>query len=171
MTNMRLVLIGYRGTGKTSVAKILAERFSAKLISMDDLIVKKAGMSIPEIVEKHGWERFRDVESEVIKEISNDDDCVIDAGGGVVLKDENIKRLKKNGKIVLLKADVKTIAERIRDDTERPSLTGNKSSVEEIEGVLEERKDKYDKAADFVVDTSNLSIEQVAEKIVGCLKK
>lgn len=168
---MNLILIGYRGTGKTSVAKILAEKFHAKLISTDELIVKKAGMSIPEIVEKHGWEYFRDIESEVIKEISNEDDCVIDAGGGVVLREVNIKNLKTNSKIILLKADVKTIAERIKDDTERPSLTGNKSSVEEIEEVLEDRKEKYHKAADFEIDTSKLTVEQVVKKVIDYLKK
>ncbi len=167
---MNLVLIGYRGTGKSSVAKLIAEKMHAKLISTDELIVKKAGMSIPEIVKSKGWEHFRDVESEVVKEVSKLDDCIVDAGGGVVLRDDNVKNLKKNSKIVLLTADVKTIANRIKDDSGRPSLTGKKSFVEEIEDVLKKRMPKYEKAADFSVDTSKLSVSEVAEKIVERLK-
>jgi len=91
---MNLVLIGYRGTGKSSVAEILAKRFAAKKVSTDELIVQKAGMSIPEIVEKYGWEHFREVESEVVKEVCKEDDLIIDAGGGVVLREENIKNLQ-----------------------------------------------------------------------------
>ena len=168
---MNLILIGYRGTGKSTVAKILSERFQARLISTDEFIITKAGMHIPEIVESKGWDYFREFESGVIKEISKEDDCIIDAGGGVVLREENIKNLKKNAKIVLLKADVKIIAERIKDDTKRPSLTGEKSFIDEINEVLNERKPLYEKAADFSVDTSNLTPEEVALKIIGYLRK
>ena len=167
---MNLVLIGYRGTGKSSVAEILAKRFAAKKVSTDELIVQKAGMSIPEIVEKHGWEHFREVESEVIREVCKEDDLIIDAGGGVVLREENIKNLKMNSKVILLTADVDVIAERIKDDKNRPSLTGDKSFVEEIGAVLAERKSLYEKAADFSVDTSKLSVVQVARRIVKYLK-
>jgi len=168
---MNLVLIGYRGTGKSSVAEILAKRFAAKKVSTDELIVQKAGMSIPEIVEKHGWEHFREVESEVVKEVCKEDDLIINAGGGVVLREENIKNLKMNSKVILLTADVDVIAERIKDDKNRPSLTGDKSFVEEIGAVLAERKSLYEKAADFMIDTTNLTIEKVAEKIIWRMKK
>ena len=166
---MRLILIGYRGTGKSTVAKLLAERFHVKLISTDEIIISKTGMSIPEIVESKGWDYYRDVESEVIKGISNEDDCIIDAGGGVVLREENIKNLKKNSKIVLLKTESKIIAERIKDDKERPSLTG-KPFLEEIEKVLEQRKELYEKNADFVVDTSKIKPDDVAKRIIDYLK-
>ncbi len=168
---MNLVLIGYRGTGKSSVAEILAKRFAAKKVSTDELIVQKAGMSIPEIVEKYGWEHFREVESEVVKEVCKEDDLIINAGGGVVLREENIKNLKMNSKVILLTADVDVIAERIKDDKNRPSLTGDKSFVEEIGAVLAERKSLYEKAADFMIDTTNLTIEKVAEKIIWRMKK
>ena len=168
---MNLILIGYRGTGKSSVAKILSEKLHAKLISTDELIVKKAGMGIPEIVEKHGWEHFRNLESGIVKEIISDDDLIVDSGGGVVLRDENIKSLRKNSKIVLLTADTKTIASRIKDGKNRPSLTGKKSFIEEIEEVLKERKPIYDKAADFRVDTSKLRVSTVAKRIIDWLNR
>ncbi len=167
---MSIVLIGYRGTGKSSVADNLVERFSAKKISTDELIVQKTGMNIPEIVEKHGWDYFRNVESEVIAEISKQDDLIVDCGGGVILREENVKNLKKNSRIILLTTDINTIKERIKGDSNRPSLTGIKSSSEEIETVLAERKPKYEKAADFIVDTTNLTVEKVAEKIIKYLK-
>ena len=168
---MNLILIGYRGTGKTSVAKILALRLHSKLISTDEEIVMREKMRIPEIVEMYGWNYFRDAESEVIKEISREDDCIIDAGGGVVLREENIKNLRRNGKIVLLYAEVNTIAVRIKDDTQRPSLTGKKTFIDEIEDVLKERNPLYEKSADFSVDTTNLTVEEVVERIIEYLKR
>ncbi len=164
---MNIVLIGYRGTGKSTAGKILAEKLNRPLIPMDELIVKKAGMSIPEIVEKHGWDYFRDIESEVAKEVSNKDNCIIDCGGGVVLRDENVKNLKQNGKCFLLKANMDTIISRIQGDANRPALKEGMSFKEEQEKVLKEREPKYKSAADIEVDTSVLNIEQAVEKILG----
>jgi len=168
MTN--IVLIGYRGTGKTVVAKKLAEKLCIKLVGMDKLIVDKVGMSIPKIVEKYGWDRFRDMESEVVDEIGKLDSCVIDTGGGVILRNKNIDNLKKNGVIILLKADVKNIVNRIKDGIQRPSLTGKGSFVEEVEEVLNQRKKKYEDAADYSIDTSELTVDEVVTKIISHLK-
>lgn len=163
---MNIVLIGYRGTGKSTVGKILSEKLSRPLIPMDELIVKKAGLSIPEIVKKHGWDYFRDLESEVAVEVSNKDNCIIDCGGGVILRDENLKNLKKNGKCFLLKADIDTIISRIQGDANRPALKEGMSFKEEQEKVLKEREPKYKVAADIEIDTSMLNIDQAVEKIL-----
>jgi len=168
---MNIVLIGYRGTGKTSVAKRLSERLQRRLIGMDELIEKKAGMTIQEIVQRHGWDKFRELESMVAKEVGKLDNCIIDTGGGVILKEDNITSLKQNGKMILLSADVETITKRIKDETQRPSLTGTKSFLDEVETVLNERREKYKKAADFTIDTSSLTIEEVGEKIINYLKQ
>ena len=87
---MNIALIGYRGTGKTSVGKLLAKKLNRKLLSTDKMIIKKAGMPINKIVKKCGWNRFRHLESEAIKNISGKDNCIIDSGGGVILKNKNI---------------------------------------------------------------------------------
>jgi shikimate kinase len=90
---MNIVLIGYRGTGKSVVGKLVAEALGMKCISIDARIVEKAGMSIPDIVEKYGWTVFRDMESEVARELANVDNIVIDSGGGVIERPENIDTL------------------------------------------------------------------------------
>ncbi len=163
---MNIVLIGYRGTGKSTIGKILAEKLKRPLIPVDELIVKKAGMSIPEIVEKHGWDNFRDLESEVVEEITNISNCIIDCGGGVILRDENVENLKQNGKCFLLKADIDTIISRIQGDDNRPVLKEGMRFREEQEKVLKEREPKYKAAADVEIDTSVLSVDKAVEKIL-----
>ena len=165
-----IVLIGYRGTGKTVVSKILAEKLNRKLIEMDAMIVKKARMTIPEIVEKYGWDRFRNLESELTEEVSKLDNCVIDTGGGVILRKQNIDNLKKNGIIILLKADIKTIISRIKNGIQRPSLTGKRSFVEEVAEVLNQRKKKYETAADYAIDTSKHTVDEIVINIISYLK-
>ncbi len=162
---MNIVLIGYRGTGKSTVGKVLAKKLSRLLIPMDKLIVKKAGIGIPEIVEKHGWDYFRDLESDVAAEVSKMDNCIIDCGGGVILRDENVKNLKQNGICFLLIADIDTIISRIQGDANRPALKEGMSFKEEQEKVLKEREPKYKAAADVEIDTAVLSVEQAVEKI------
>jgi len=130
---VNIVLIGYRGTGKSSAAKLLSMALDMELMEMDLLIVKKAKLSIPQIVKKFGWDKFRDMESAVAKEISQRDNCVIDTGGGIVLREENVESLKDNGLVFWLKAGRETIIERIKNSEERPSLTGTKSFVEEVD--------------------------------------
>ena len=168
---MNIVLIGYRGTGKSTVASILANRLGRELIGTDALIVKRAGKRIPEIVKSGGWELFRKLESEVISEVAKKDGIIVDAGGGVILKEENTRNLKNNGWICLLTADVETMVSRISTDTERPSLTGGKTFVEEIEEVLKEREPLYRAAADFQIDTTRITPQEVTERITAQLEK
>jgi shikimate kinase len=164
---MNLVLIGYRGTGKSAVGAIVATRLGMQCISMDEKIVEKVGMSIPEFVEKRGWPAFRDAESEIARELSSTDDVVIDSGGGVIERPENIDVLRANGIIVWLKASVDVIVARIEGGTERPSLTGAKSFTDEVEEVLERRTPKYAAAARYEIDTDSLTPDQVASSVVG----
>ena len=169
MTN--IVLIGFRGAGKTVIGRRLARRLKRRLIETDELIIRVAGMSVKEIVERYGWRGFRELESRVVEEVSRLDDCIVDTGGGVVLRRENIDNLKENGIVIWLKADAETVISRIRHDTERPSLTGNKSFVEEVEEVLNQRKKMYEDAADYSIDTSKLKADKVVTRIIGYLKR
>lgn len=163
---MNIVLIGYRGTGKSVVGKNLSERLRMKCISMDERIVEKAGMSIPEIVEKHGWPAFRDMESEVARELAKLDGIIADTGGGVIERPENIDVLQTNAIIVWLRASADVIVSRIQGDTERPSLTGEKSFTDEVAEVLEQRTPKYSSAAQYEIDTDQLAPEQIADRII-----
>jgi len=167
---MNIVLIGYRGTGKSAVARLLGKELSVSVFNMDEKITERAGISIPQIVEKFGWNKFRDLESKIAEQVSNIDNYIIDTGGGVILRDENVKNFRKNSKVFWLKANITTIAERIKHGTHRPSLIDGKSFVDEIEEVLMQRKEKYEKAADYIIDTSKLSISDVAKKIISLMK-
>lgn len=166
---MNVVLIGYRGTGKSTVGKIVAARLGRSVLSTDAEIVKSAGQSIPEIVENHGWEYFRDLEAKVCLELAGRTGLVIDTGGGAILRSRNVEVLKETGRLFWLTASVSTIAERIGQDSQRPSLTGTKSFVDEIHDVLCERTPKYQAAADFVVETDGRSAIQVADEILARL--
>ena len=163
---MNLVLIGYRGTGKSVVGEIVAERLGLTCISMDTRIVEKAGMSIPEYVEANSWPAFRDLETEVARELAQQDGLVVDCGGGVIERPENIPALSKSGIVVWLKASVDTIVSRIQGDTERPSLTGAKSFTDEVAEVLERRTPLYAAAAQHAIDTDPLTPEQITDQLV-----
>jgi shikimate kinase len=168
---MNIVLIGYRGTGKSTVGQILAERLSRKIVSTDAEITRRTNRSIPAIVSESGWEHFRDLESEVCRDLVTGDGLVIDTGGGVVLRSENVAVLKKHGVLFWLTAEVPVIAERIGGDDQRPSLTGARSFLEEIEEVLRQREPKYRHAADHVIETDHRTPVEVADAIVGVLRK
>jgi len=161
---MNLVLIGYRGTGKSEVAKLLGKRLGMEVVSLDAEIVRQEG-SIPDIVAKHGWSHFRDIESEVTKRVAARDGIIIDSGGGVILRPENVENLRCHGKLIWLRASVPVIVKRIESGTQRPALTEGKSFTEEVEDVLRERTPLYDAAAHARVDTDQLDLERVAEEV------
>ena len=163
---MNIVLIGYRGTGKSTVGKLLAMRLGRQFVSTDEEIIKRAKRTIPEIVAQEGWEYFRDLESEVCREFAGRDRLVIDTGGGAILRTQNVEALKKSGTLFWLTASVKTITKRIGRDNQRPSLTGSKSFVDEIQDVLRERTPKYQAASDHVITTDDRSIKQLVEIIL-----
>lgn len=169
---MNIVLIGYRCTGKSAVGKALARDLDRLLIDTDALIEEKAGAPISEIVEKKGWEGFRDIETKVVQEISEKDDLVIATGGGIVLREMNTRRLKANGLLIWLRARPGVILERMAQDLSmgkgRPPLT-LKSPVEEIKEQLAFRDPLYKEAGDLVVDTDDLLIPEVAEAVLRAL--
>lgn len=163
---MNIVLIGYRGTGKSEVGAIVADRLKMTCVGMDAEIVLRAGMSIPEIVEKFDWVRFRDMETEVAVDFSARDNLIIDTGGGVIERPENIAALQKNAVIFWLKASVGIIVSRIEGDTQRPALIDGKTFTEEVAEVLAQRTSKYEYAANYEIDTDQLTPAQVAEQVI-----
>ncbi|MBI1919382.1 shikimate kinase [Candidatus Microgenomates bacterium] len=168
---MNIVLIGMRGAGKSTVGRILARRLKKKFLEMDNLIIKKAGMTVPRMVQKYGWEYFRDLESGVCKKVAKLDNRVVSTGGGVVIRQENVKMLKKNGLIFLLVASLDRLLKRIGEDESRPSLTGTNSRREDMRRVLAQRRKLYIEAADEVIDTNKLTTKEVAEVIDLVLKQ
>ena len=164
---MNLILIGYRGTGKSTVGRLVASRLGWKTVSTDTLIIERAKLPIPEIVSQFGWDHFRDLETAVCQELQGKEHLVIDTGGGVILRDVNVGTLKPCGVMCWLTATVETISRRIAHDLQRPSLTSGKTFLEEIEEVLQERTPKYQAAADFLVKTDSGSADQIADQVLA----
>lgn len=162
---MNLVLIGYRGTGKSAIARRLAALLGRRVVSLDEEIVHKAGMSIPAIVQAHGWNHFRDLEEAACREFGAEDGLIIDCGGGVVEREANVVSLREGGKVFWLRATPATIVGRIGGDKSRPSLSGTKSFTEEVEEVIERRTPLYQRMAHALLDTDGRSLDDLAATI------
>lgn len=161
-----IVLIGMRGSGKTTIGKLLSHKLNREYLELDEIIVEKMGMTIPEIVKKHGWDYFRDQESAIAGEVSLYNDKILSTGGGVVTRYKNIESLKKNGILIMLNASVDVLLDRIGDDQNRPALTNKKTRREEMEELLKQRRKLYEDAADEIIGTDKLSPEEVVNQIL-----
>jgi shikimate kinase len=161
-----LFLIGFMGSGKTSTTFALSKRLGVKGLDTDALIEEREGMEIAEIFQKKGEESFRQIETKLLDELAESSPAIISCGGGMVLREENIKKMKQQGRILLLQAAPETIYERVKDSTNRPLLNGH-MDVEYIGSLMAEREPAYKAAADLCVDTDGLSPRQVAEKILS----
>lgn len=159
-----IVLLGFMGTGKTAVGKVLAERLEMRFVDLDELIEQEMGMSISDIFFNFGESYFRQVEKEMVRRVSKERGQVIATGGGVVLDNENIENLKQNGILITLSATVEDICRRLSDKKDRPLLEVPYPE-KTIREMLELRKPRYE-LADFIIDTTGLSPEKVAEKII-----
>lgn len=163
-----IVLTGFMGAGKSSVGRKLVERLGMSVIDTDDLIERSAGMRIFEIFAKHGEPHFRELEKKAVAEASKLENRVIITGGGVVLKEENMKNLRRNGIIIYLHAKPEVIYSRIKHEVHRPLLQVE-NPMKKIKELLEYRAPYYANN-DFTVDTSELTVEQVVEEILKKLK-
>jgi len=166
---MNIVLIGMRGSGKSTVAKLLAKKLDKKFIDLDELLSKKVDMTLPKFVKQFGWEQFRDKESEIAEEISQQTYAVISTGGGVILRKQNVDALKKNGKFVYLQTSIATMLKRLESDRSRPALTNKKTLEEELQQVWEERKTLYENAADIIIETDKKTVKEIADEIISKL--
>ena len=165
-----IALIGFMGTGKTAVGKVLAEKLRRKFVELDSLIEQKAGKSIPDIFQQDGETAFRKLEIEVTKEVSRDKNLVIACGGGIVLNKINIDRLRENARVVYLTASPGVILKRVaNEEGQRPLLEAANKALN-IRELLEFRKPFYERAADITVNTSKLDVGSVVEQIIEKLK-
>jgi len=159
-----IVLIGLMGSGKTTIGKQAAEKLNMKFADTDELIVKKANKSIKLIFAEDGELFFRDLESEVIKEISEQENIVISTGGGSVLREENIDSLKKNGILFHLYAPAEELFKRIKNDTERP-LINTENPVETLK-IIQNRREMFYNQADYKINTSKKSPQETVDEII-----
>lgn len=165
-------LVGYRGTGKTSVGRILASRWELRLVDTDDEIEKETGQTIAKLFAQLGEAAFRDLEVKVIEDVTRRPNCVLALGGGAVLREENRNRIGQYGPVLWLRASVDLIASRLEADVRsgdrRPNLT-NLGHRHEIVELLEQRRPLYESVATHAFDTDGLNPEQVADAITARL--
>lgn len=165
-----IFLIGFMGSGKSTIAKVLEERLHMELVEMDARIVEEQKMSINEIFERYGEPYFRDVESNLVLTIKDTGNCVVSCGGGVILRKENVENMKENGSIIYLCATPQTIYERVKDSTDRPLLNGN-MNVEYISQMMEKRRPLYEAAADFSIRVDEKSVSAICDEIVKIVNR
>lgn len=160
-----IVLIGFMGAGKSTISDYMSTMFDLKLIEMDQEISEREQMSIPDIFATYGEEYFRKLETQLLKDLQKGKNYIISCGGGVALREENVVEMKKNGRVVLLTASPEVIYDRVKDSNDRPLLEGNKN-VEFIADLMEKRREKYEAAADIVIQTDNKTILQICEELI-----
>ena len=160
-----IVLIGFMGSGKSTISNELHKSYGMDVVEMDQVIADREGMSISEIFEVHGEEYFRNLETALLRELQNRKGVVISCGGGVPMRDENVIEMKKNGKVFLLTASPETILNRVKNNHDRPLLENNKN-VDFISDLMEKRRSKYEAAADIIIKTDGRSASQICEEII-----
>jgi shikimate kinase len=167
---LNIVVIGYRGTGKGAVGKLLAKKLGFGFVDTDHIIREMEGRSIPEIFEMFGEEHFRKLESRAVAEACSRDNFVVATGGGAPMRKENAAAIKRNSIVVLLDCAPEAIHSRIEGDPERPPLT-TLPCLDEIKFLLKKRMPVYRALADFVADTSTKSIAETTAEILAFLKE
>jgi len=163
--NDNIVLIGFMGVGKSEVGRVLAAGLGMKYVDTDSLIEKDQGRSISDIFELRGEAYFRDLESKLLEKMKDSKKQVISTGGGMVLREGNVKKLKALGPLVLLTSRADVIEKRLGSSVDRPLLKG-KDRAKKIVDILKTRDPIYNKIADLIVDTSDASPAKAADVIV-----
>lgn len=163
-----LYIIGFMGSGKSSLSLELDKINSRKLISTDELIENRIGMSIPDIFDRYGEAFFRKQEHMLLCDISKNDGQIIDCGGGLPLNPLNRELIKSSGRCIYLKVSPETVILRLEKDESRPLLR-NKKSIKEISLMLNERVKIYESIADISIDSDKLSTKEIAENLIPYL--
>ena len=160
-----LFLIGFMGAGKSSVSAGLGRVLGREVVGMDERIAAQEGMSIPEIFAQKGEPYFRACETALIKSFARGAPRIVSCGRGGPLPEGDVAAMRESGTVVLLTASPEVILERVKDSDERPLLQGHKD-VPYIAALMEQRRPRYEAAADITVDTSRLNIEEVCRQVL-----
>ncbi len=160
-----IVLIGFMGSGKSTISGFLSQMLGMETVEMDQIISRREGMSISEIFEVHGEEYFRNLETGLLIEMQSKKNVIISCGGGTPMRENNVAEMKKNGRVVLLTAKPETIYERVKDSHDRPLLEHNKNTAF-ISQLMESRREKYEAAADLILETDGKDRLAVCREMV-----
>lgn len=160
-----IILIGFMGAGKSTISDYLSTMFAMDIVEMDQMIAEREEMTIPDIFATYGEEYFRTLETNLLIEMQSKKNTIVSCGGGAAMRERNVQEMKKNGRVVLLTASPETIYERVKDSDDRPVLNGRKN-VKGISELMEQRREKYEAAADVVVNTDGKTVLQICEELV-----
>lgn len=161
---MKIVLIGFMGSGKTTVAKSLSKKLNLEVVEMDNLIIKESKRSnINEIFAKDGENYFRELEKQISKSLKNKDNVIISTGGGVVMNIINIKYLKNNGKIIFLKTGFLEISRRLKNIKDRPLFQDKKN----VKKLFDSRQKLYEENSDLIINTDGKSVGKISYEIIS----
>jgi len=163
-----IFLIGFMGTGKSTVGRALAEKTGCPLVDTDSYIEEATKRSIPEIFETEGEDAFRKLERKALSNLAQGSPKVISCGGGIIKSEENISLMKETGKTVLLSATAETVYKRVCHNENRPLLQGKKNPAA-ISILMEERRTLYEKARDYTVQTDGKNPSEIASEILDLL--
>lgn len=173
MGSVNIVLIGMRGVGKTNIARRVSFLTKRPVMSTDVLVEYETGLPIPQYVQQHGWDAFRQAEYDVVCKLSAMDGLIIDAGGGIIVdldgqghevySDRKVDLLTKNGQIVFLAGDIERLANKVAGDPRRPSLDARSSAVE----LMRRRQPFYERAADWTIDVEGRQRGDIADDIAA----
>lgn len=159
-----IFLIGFMGVGKSTISQELKQLFEVEEIDTDACIVQKEGRPITDIFAEDGEAYFRSVETGILNDLKSVAPAIISCGGGMVMREENVIKMKEQGKIILLMATPQTIYVRVKDSTDRPLLNGH-MNVDYIRQLIEARMPKYEAAADIVIHTDGRAPAEIAKEI------
>lgn len=163
-----IVLIGFMGTGKSAISKGLRKKYGLNIIDTDALIEEREGRKISKIFDEDGEEYFRNLETELLKELATSENLVISCGGGMALREKNAALMKEAGTVFLLSATPETIYHRVKGSNNRPLLRGH-MNVEYIGELLAKRLPKYEAAADVIIDVNDRSVDDICKEIYSRL--
>ncbi len=166
-----IVLMGFMGSGKTTVGRVLAEKLGFLFVDTDDEIEKLMGISVKDIFAKYDSAYFRELESRVIKKVANRENLVIATGGGAVLNPDNVAALKNSGITVLLRCSPEVILKRLENVDSRPLLAGAEDLEVRIRELLAERDKVYTLATDLEIEIDGEDIPTIADRIIALLKE
>lgn len=169
MNRKRIYFIGCMGAGKTTVGRLFASETGYGWLDTDRTIEEREGKSIQELFREKGEAYFREVESQVLEDVSNKEEMVFSCGGGMILDPDNAEYMKTHGTVIYLKATAEALAERLKDAKDRPILQQGSGTIKErIRGILEQREQLYEKAADIILCTDGKKPQEIVAEL-SCL--
>jgi shikimate kinase len=163
-----IILIGFMGSGKSSVGKTLANKLERKFVDMDDIIEIGENKTINDIFNEYGEEHFRGLETAYLEKLITKKNKVIATGGGVILKEENVEILKRIGTVVFLHTTYDSLLKNLQDDTKRPLLQRD-DAQDVIKNLLNKREPIYFNAASMIIQTTDKTVEEIADEIIELL--